>query len=102
MANTNIKFSSVESAVTEIKTVRENMDSALESFENAVKTLINEGDYVGMAADTFDDSMQRLKRDKFEAFSDLINQFADTISAAGKRTEETAKAAEMDAAQNLY
>lgn len=102
MANTNIKFSSVDAAVTEIKTVRENMDTALETFERAVKTLINEGDYVGLAADTFEDSMERLKRDKFQKFSDLVNQFAETISKGGKSTEETAKAAEADAAQNLY
>lgn len=102
MANTNIKFSSVETAVTEIVNGRTNMESDLETFANVVRTLIQNGDFIGTAADTFETTFEDLKKQRFEAYIALVQDFADTISKASKATQDTAQALEADASQNLY
>ncbi len=102
MANTNIKFSSVETAVNEIVTGRTNMEQDLETFANVVRTLIMNGDFIGTAADTFETSFEDLKKQRFEAYISLVQDFADTIAKASKATQDTAQALEADASQNLY
>lgn len=102
MANTNIKFSSVENAVSEIITGRNNMENELENFANVVRSLIMNGDFIGTAADTFEATFEDLKKKRFEAYVALIQDFADTISKAGQATHDTATALESDASQNLY
>lgn len=102
MANTNIKFSSVETAVGEILTGRTNMETDLETFANVVRTLIMNGDFIGTAADTFETSFEDLKKQRFEAYITLVQDFADTISKASQATQDTAQALDVDASQNLY
>lgn len=102
MANTNIKFSSVGDAVTEIINGRNNMESDLENFANVVRTLIMNGDFVGTAADTFEATFEDLKKQRFEAYISLVQDFADTIASASKSTQDTAQSLEADASQNLY
>lgn len=102
MANTNIKFSSVETAVNEIVTGRTNMEQDLETFANVVRTLIMNGDFIGTAADTFETSFEELKKQRFEAYIALVQDFADTIAKASRATQDTAQALDADASQNLY
>jgi uncharacterized protein YukE len=102
MANTNIKFSSVETAVSEILNGRTNMESELENFANVVRNLIMNGDFIGTAADTFETSFEDLKKKRFEAYISLVQDFADTISKASRATQDTAQALDSDASQNLY
>ena len=102
MANTNIKFSSVETAVTEIVNGRTNMETELENFANVVRNLITNGDFIGTAAETFETSFEELKKQRFEAYIGLVQDFADTISKASKATQDTAQALDADATQNLY
>lgn len=102
MADTSIKFSSVETAVSEINTGRNNMESTLEEFANIVRTLISNGDLVGTAADTFEQTFEDLKKQRFESYISLVQDFADIISKAGQATQATAQALEADASQNLY
>ena len=75
MADTSIKFSSVETAVS---------------------------DLVGTAADTFEQSFEDLKKQRFESYISLVQDFADIISKAGQATQATAQALEADATQNLF
>jgi uncharacterized protein YukE len=100
--NTDIKFSSVEAAVKDIRQSRENIEGYLENFADAVRELIANKKFVGAAADTFEEGFDRLKKEKFGTFISLVNEFADVIDAGSKSTEETAKAAEADATTNLY
>ncbi len=102
MANTNIKFSSVEAAVGEIVAGRGNMETDLENFANVVRNLILNGDFIGTAADTFEANFENLKKQRFEAYISLVQDFADTISKASRATQDTAQALEADASQNLY
>jgi len=100
--NTDIKFSSVDDAVSRINTSREAIEGYLEDFANAVRELIQNRDFVGAAADSFEDGFARLKQDKFDTYISLVKDFANVISAGKASTEETAKAAEADATTNLY
>ncbi len=102
MANTNIKFSSVEAAVGEIVAGRGNMEVDLENFANVVRNLILNGDFIGTAADTFEANFENLKKQRFEAYITLVQDFADTIAKASRATQDTAQALEADASQNLY
>lgn len=102
MADTSIKFSSVETAVNELTTGRNNMESTLDEFANIIRTLIANGDLVGTAADTFEQSFEDLKKNKFESYITLVQEFADVISKAGQATQATAQGLEADASQTLY
>ncbi len=102
MADTSIKFSSVETAVNELTTGRNNMESTLDEFANIIRTLIANGDLVGTAADTFEQSFEDLKKQKFESYIALVQEFAEVISKAGQATHATAQALEADANQTLY
>lgn len=102
MANTSIKFSSLETAVNELTTGRSNMEATLEEFANIIRSLIMNGDLVGTAADTFEQSFDDLKKQKFDAYINLVQEFAEVISKASQATQATAQALEADANQTLY
>lgn len=102
MADTSIKFSSVETAVNELTTGRNNMESTLDEFANIIRTLIANGDLVGSAANSFEQSFEELKKKYFESYISLVQDFADVISKAGQATQATAQALEADANQTLY
>ncbi len=102
MADTSIKFSSVETAVNELTTGRSNMESTLDEFANIIRTLIANGDLVGSAADSFEQSFEELKKQKFDAYISLVQEFADVISKAGQATQATAQALDAAANQTLY
>lgn len=102
MANTDIKFSSVEEAVSRIDTSRENMETELENFANAVRTLIANHDFVGTAADSFEESFERLKKEKFDDYIALVKDFSTVMTKGKEATEATAAAADADATSNLY
>ncbi len=99
---TDIKFSSVEDAVRQITEAKDNMESELDNFTRAVRTLIQNGDFVGSAADSFEDGFERLKKEKFDSFISLVKDFSTVITKGKVSTEETARAAEADATTNLY
>ncbi len=100
--NTDIRFSSVNDAVNSINQSRENIEGYLDNFADAVRELIANRDFVGAAADSFEEGFDRLKKEKFDTFINLVKEFADVIAAGSAATEETAKAAEADATTNLY
>ena len=100
--NTDIRFSSVNEAVKNIRQSRKNIEGYLDDFADAVRELIVNRDFVGAAADSFEESFDRLKKEKFDTFINLVEEFAGVIEDASATTEETAKAAETDATTNLY
>ncbi len=104
MANTNtqIKFSSVQSAVDEIVRLRTSMETDLIEFENTIRTMIERRQLVGKAADTFEASFGELKKTKFEPYVALVQNFIDTISKASQATESTASALDRDAENILF
>ena len=79
--NTDIKFSSVDDAVTRINESRENIEGYLEEFADAVRELITNKDFVGTAADSFEDGFARLKREKFDTYISLVKDFSNVIVA---------------------
>ena len=100
--NTDITFSSVEDAVNSIDKSRSNMEAELENFANAVRTLIANHDFVGTAADSFEESFTKLKNEKFDTYLSLIKDFSTVLTKGKEMTEETAAAADADATSNLY
>ena len=100
--STDIKFSSVEEAVTKIEDNRKLIENELVVFERAVKDLIDNKGLVGKAAITFDESFEALKREKFDTFNSLIKDFATVIRTGKEATEDTAQAADADATSTLY
>lgn len=100
--NTDITFSSVEDAVNRIDKSRQAMEDELEHFANAVRTLIANHDFVGTAADSFEESFQKLKQEKFDAYLSLIKDFSRVLTKGKEATQDTAAAAEADATANLY
>lgn len=102
MADTRITFSSVEQAVDEIKNGRKNMEGNLDDFATIIRNLIANGDLVGTAAETFEQTFEDLKKQRFDSYINLVEDFANIIAKASQSTQDTAAALDNDATQILY
>ncbi len=94
--STNIEYNSVEQKVQKIENDSDKIGEIFDSFTDAMNEVYKPDSFSGEASDELQEKFKRLK-ENFNAYRDLIDQFANAIRTAKDETEGTEKDIQKDA-----
>ena len=94
--STNIEYSNVEQKVQKIESDSDKIGEIFDSFTDSMNEVYKPDSFSGEASDELQEKFKRLK-ENFNAYRELIDQFANAIRTAKDETERTEKDIKSDA-----
>ena len=88
--STLISYEAVRGEAQKIKSSAATMKNILDDFNSTMNQVIAPDVFEGNASQSFQESYQRL-RSKFDAYTQTVEHFANTILGAASATEQTEK-----------
>ena len=94
--STNIEYSSVEQKVQKIESDSDKIGEIFDSFTDSMNEVYKPDNFSGEASDELQEMFKRLK-ENFNAYRQLVDDFANAIRTAKEQTQGTEKDIQNDA-----
>ena len=94
--NTTITYERVEADAASIKGYSSNMKNIFDDFNATMNNIFSSGMFEGQASQQFRSEYDQLKS-KFDAYTSLVEQFANSISSANQDVKTTEQSILRDA-----
>ena len=94
--STNIEYGSVEQKVQKIENDSDKIGEIFDSFTDSMSEVYKPDNFSGEASDELQEKFKRLK-ENFNAYRELVDQFATAIRTAKDQTQGTEKDIQNDA-----
>ena len=88
MESTSIQYESVKAAVDEILGRSTSMAGLFDAFRASMGRIYQEDVFEGEASESFNAKFNNLKK-RFDAYVELVKEFADVIEGAREQTQAT-------------
>jgi len=89
--STTIEYEAVKNAVDEIKQRSQSMSGLFDEFRASMGRIYQDDVFVGEASESFNDKFNNLKK-RFDAYVQLVDDFANIIEGARESTQATEQA----------
>ncbi len=86
--NTTITYERVEADVASIRNYSSNMKNIFDDFNATMNNIFSSGMFEGQASQQFRSEYDQLKS-KFDSYTSLVEQFANSISSANQDVKAT-------------
>ena len=96
MESTQITYDQVRAGASTIKDCANNLRTIFNDFEGSMKNVASPDVFEGDASETAEEKFNKLKT-RFDEFTSLVDEFADTLTGAAQATEQTEKNIDQDA-----
>ena len=93
---TQITYEQVRSGANTIKDCSTNLRGIFNDFEGSMKNVASPDVFEGDASETAEEKFNKLKT-RFNDFTDLVNEFSETLLGAAEATEKTERNINQDA-----